>query len=254
MSFICPFTNFDLLDKNINFSLWERMARNSYSINIKRLLCFSCKTIEEYIELIKKNKDNNEKMQEIYNSYKEKQIEKIKKLENDENKNKDKLMLDSIYYPNKDIKPIILIRLLSENDKSYAYDLYKEYKINANEYKNDEEIKEFMDDFILKYLIYGIFEDDKLVGCVIKSTKEFKINTFYIQEIFINIEYKGKKYGDYLFNYIINKCPDDINYISFMTKPDNIAMYRLANKYDFELQTTTSGDIKNPSLFIKKIK
>jgi hypothetical protein len=39
-----------------------------------------------------------------------------------------------------------------------------------------------------------------------------------------------------------------------MTKPDNIAMYRLANKYDFELQTTTSGDIKNPSLFIKKIK
>lgn len=34
------------------------------------------------------------------------------------------------------------------------------------------------------------------------DNEENKINTFYIQEIFINTNYTEKKYGDYLFNYI----------------------------------------------------
>jgi hypothetical protein len=62
------------------------------------------------------------------------------------------------------------------------------------------------------------FNNEELKGCVIHSNKKFKIDnnqnkidTFYIQELYIND--KNNKYGGYLFNFIINKCPDNLNEI-----------------------------------------
>jgi N-acetylglutamate synthase-like GNAT family acetyltransferase len=129
-----------------------------------------------------------------------------------------------------------------------VFELYKDYKINADEYKSDEQIKEYIEQFILTYQIYEMLEDNILIGCVIHATKKFNIDTFYIQEIFINEKYRNKKYGTILFNYIIQKCPDELDYISFITKPENIAMFKIAAKYGFELQNT------NMSLFICKKK
>ena len=245
MSFICPFTNLDLLNKDVNYLLWERMIKFSYTINQKKLNYFSCENKEDYIELIKNNKDDYETLKEIYENYKAKQRYEYLKLEEAENIKKNKKVLESIYIL--DDNPKIMIRLMSEYTND-AFKLYKDYKINADEYKSDEQIKEYIEQFILNYQIYEMLEDNILIGCVIHATKKFNIDTFYIQEIFINEKYRNKKYGTILFNYIIQKCPDELDYISFITKPENIAMFKIAAKYGFELQNT------NMSLFICKKK
>ena len=245
MSFICPFTNLDLLNKDVNYLLWERMIKFSYTINQKKLNYFSCENKEDYIELIKNNKDDYDTLKEIYENYKAKQRYEYLKLEEAENIKKNKKVLESIYIL--DDNPKIMIRLMSEYTND-AFKLYKDYKINADEYKSDEQIKEYIEQFILNYQIYEMLEDNILIGCVIHATKKFNIDTFYIQEIFINEKYRNKKYGTILFNYIIQKCPDELDYISFITKPENIAMFKIAAKYGFELQNT------NMSLFICKKK
>lgn len=257
----CPFTNFNLLAENINFDVWQRMIINSTTINKKKLLHFLCETKEEYIKKIIDNKDKPEILKEIFDLYKENKKIESERIEKEEEERNLKLFLDSIYHVQSDKEPKILIRLLSELDKENAFDLYKYYKIYAGEYDDDEEIEGYIDDFILKNLIYGILENDILVGCVIiYSRKKFKIdneddivNTFYIQEIFISNDKKGLKYGEHLFNYIIKKCPDNIEYISFMTKDENKAMKKIAAKNNFEKQKNNeSGDAKNPLLYIKK--
>jgi RimJ/RimL family protein N-acetyltransferase len=245
MSFICPFTNLDLLNKDVNYLLWERIIKFSYTINQKKLNYFSCENKEDYIELIKNNKDDYDTLKEIYENYKAKQRYEYLKLEEAENIKKNKKVLESIYIL--DDNPKIMIRLMSEYTND-AFKLYKDYKINADEYKSDEQIKEYIEQFILNYQIYEMLEDNILIGCVIHATKKFNIDTFYIQEIFINEKYRNKKYGTILFNYIIQKCPDELDYISFITKPENIAMFKIAAKYGFELQNT------NMSLFICKKK
>jgi hypothetical protein len=215
-SLICPFTNYNLLAPNINFDTWQKMIKSSTLINKKKLYYFLCNTKEEYIKLIIDNKDKPDILKYIFIKYKENQRIEQEKIKKEEEEKKLKLFLDSVYNITKDTNhPIILIRLLSGLDEENAIELYTFYKTYTEEFNDDDEIKDFIDDFI-----YGIFEDDILAGCVIKSIKKFKIdneenkiNTFYIQEIFINTNYTEKKYEDYLFNYIINKCPDDINYI-----------------------------------------
>ena len=241
MSFICPFTNLDLLKNDVNFLLWERMIKFSYTINQKKLNYFSCENKKDYIDLIKNNKDNYEILKEIYENYKEKQRNEYLKLEEAENIKKNKKVLESIYIL--DDNPKIMIRLMSEYSND-VFELYKNYKINAHEYINQ---------FILNYQIYEMLEDNILIGCSIYETRKFnienkKIDTFYIQEILINEKYRNKKYGTILFNYMINKCPEELDYISFITQPENIAMYKIAAKFGFKLQ-----DI-NMSLFISKKK
>ena len=257
MSFICPFTNINLLDNDINFLLWERMIKYGYTINEKKLSYFSCENKEDYIKLIKdikNDKDSSyEKFNELYNNYKEKQCNEYLKLEKKENIKRTKIISDSLYISNDN--PKIIIRLLSEFSND-VFELYKDYKINAKEYESDEQIKEYLDLFILNYQIYEMLENTILIGCVIiQSTKQFKIdceeekiNTFYIQELLINEKYRNKKNGTILFKYIINKCPDDLNYISFITTSDNVAMYKIASKNGFILQKSNT----NMSLFITK--
>ena len=246
MIFICPFT-FMELNENSNIKLWEKKI-NFETINEKRLNYFDISDKKDYIYLIKSNFNNPEKMQQIYKSYKDNQIKALNELEAIEKEKQDMIIKTNIHVINENI----IIRLLSENDISSTIELYKIYNKNEN-------IKDIIEDYILKNQIHGIFNNEKLEGCVIHSNKKFKIdnsqckiNTFYIQELFINN--KKNKFGGYLFEYIIKKCPDNINYISFMTKPDNKAMYRIAEKHNFILQETSSGDIENSSLFILNIK
>lgn len=253
MVFNCPFTYMEICE-TLNINLWERKI-NFEIISKKRLNYFNISDKKDYILLIKSNINNPDKLKEIYKLYKTNQIIASEVLEASEKQKQELLYINSI----SKINETTLIRLLLFSDNNNALDLYKEYK-------QDKDLNDYISDYILKNQIYGIFINNILIGCVIINTKSFfidndnknenendeKIQTYYIQEIFITNDYKNMKYGEKLFNYIITKCPSNLKYISFMTKSDNKAMYKIAEKNNFILQKKLSGDINNPSLFIFK--
>ena len=250
MVFNCPFTYMEVCEK-LNIKLWERKI-NFENINQKRLNYFNVSDKNDYILLIKSNINNADKLREIYKSYKINQIIASELLEATEKQKKELLNKNSISILNE----TTIIKLLDDNDFEAAVIL------------NYENRQEELTDYILKNQIFGIFINNKLIGCAIHNTKLFmiddndndndndndkRINTFYIQEIFITEDFKNNKYGGHLFKYIINKCPNDLRYISFMTKPENKAMYKIAENNNFILQKKLSGDIDNSSLFILKL-
>lgn len=253
MVFNCPFTYMEICE-TLNINLWERKI-NFEIISKKRLNYFNISDKKDYILLIKSNINNPDKLKEIYKLYKTNQIIASEVLEASEKQKQELLYINSI----SKINETTLIRLLLFSDNNNALDLYKEYK-------QDKDLNDYISDYILKNQIYGIFINNILIGCVIINTKSFFIDndnknenendekkqTYYIQEIFITNDYKNMKYGEKLFNYIITKCPSNLKYISFMTKSDNKAMYKIAEKNNFILQKKLSGDINNPSLFIFK--
>lgn len=253
MVFNCPFTYMEICE-TLNINLWERKI-NFEIISKKRLNYFNISDKKDYILLIKSNINNPDKLKEIYKLYKTNQIIASEVLEASEKQKQELLYINSI----SKINETTLIRLLLFSDNNNALDLYKEYK-------QDKDLNDYISDYILKNQIYGIFINNILIGCVIINTKSFfidndnknenendeKIQTYYIQEIFITNDYKNMKYGEKLFNYIITKCPSNLKYISFMTKSDNKVMYKIAEKNNFILQKKLSGDINNPSLFIFK--
>lgn len=165
------------------------------------------------------------------------------------------LLLNSIKYHSPNVK----IRMLIEKDVSKIYPMYYDFKINyMKEYLTEEECNEYIDDFILKNKIYGIFENKLLTGIIICDNKKFnidnnskKVNTFYIQEIIIEKNYNGKKYGSLLISYAILICPSNLEFISFMTTENNKGMYKIASKLNFIKQEIESRDPLNPSLFIR---
>lgn len=253
MVFNCPFTYMEICN-NLNIKLWERKI-NFEIISQKRLTYFNVSNKKEYISLIIANINNEDKLKEIYTSYKTNQLIELDKLENNHKQQKELLIKNSKFCINDDI----FITLLSENDIEKTVLLYKDYKNEFDDKIIDKELNDYIEDVILKNEIYGIFINNILIGCCICKTKSFiidnndnKVETYYIQEIFIKTAYKGKKYGGYLFKYIINTCPNNLHYISFMTKPVNTAMYKIATNNNFELQKKSSGDINNSSLFILK--
>jgi hypothetical protein len=247
MVFNCPFTYMEICE-TLNIKLWERKI-NFETINQKRLNYFNISDKKDYILLIKTNINNPDKLNEIYKLYKNNQIIASEELEASEKQKQELLYINSI----SKINTNITIRLLLSSDSDNALKLYKEYK-------QDDNLNDYISDYILKNQIYGIFINNNLIGCAIINTKLFIIDdndnkklTYYIQEIFITNDFKNMKYGEKLFNYILNKCPSNLKYISFMTNVDNKAMYKIAEKNNFILQKKSSGDINNTSLFIFKI-
>jgi len=267
-SFICPLTMIDLStikNNNSKKNVWKNSILYG-NVSMSFIKCFGVNTKEEYINLIELNLDNNEKLEEIFNNFRESRTKCMKKLEEIEKQKKLTEFINSIRYVvgNKDNFNLvkydkkdekIAIRLLEELDMDNATRIYTEYKRNAGE--SVEDIDELVEDYILKHQIYGITNEDILVGCVIIKNKKFKIdevpdkvNTFYIQEIFISNDVVSRGFGRFLFTYIISRCPNNLKYISFMTKEDNIAMHRIAAMNNFKKQYVSSGDEINPSLFI----
>ena len=266
MNFICPITQFklsDLRDSEPRLNAWKKQLKYT-PFNRKFLVYFGVSNIDDYISLIETNLKDDSKLNQIFTRFTtNKSLESIR-LDEEYREKRLNLFKESIKYidtngTETDNKTKILIRLLEEPDTDNACILYTEYKKYSQDTQlDDSDIKDLVEDYILKHQIYGILFENLLVGCVIVIDKKFKIdgletrvNTFYIQEIFINDQQKGKKYGYYLFNYIIKKCPENLQYISFMTKRDNIAMHRIAANTNFILQDISSGDVINPDLFIK---
>ena len=272
-SFTCPLTMVDLStikDDPGKIKIWRNKIIYGYP-SMKFINFFKVESKEEYIKLIEPNLNNNFELKRIFTIFKENRAIESKKLEDIETAQRLIKFTNSIRYVSgnknyfkivEDINEIInenekiKLQLLEDPDIINASILYSEYKEYAGESLKD--INELVEDYILKHQIYGIKINDNLVGCVIINKKKFKIdevqervNTFYIQEIFISKSHLSKGYGKYLFAYIISRCPNDLKYISFMTKEDNIAMHRIAAINNFKKQSVSSGDEINPCLFIE---
>ena len=245
----------------IFIELWEKKINNLIktidkipNLYKKILNRYEINNFDEYIKYIKKNFNNNDKLRELNLLYKENFSIEKKNEELNEKKRIKSLLLNSIKHYSSNVK----IRILIKKDLLKIYPIYYDFKINyMKENITGKECIDFIDDFILKNKIYGIFENKILVGIIIFDEKKFyidnnsnKINTFYIQEIIIDKNYYCKSYGSLLITYAILICPTNLEFISFMTTENNKGMYKIASKFNFIKQEITSGDILNPSLFV----
>jgi len=202
--------------------------------------------------LIKSNIDKPSILNKISNLYEPNKTEELR-LENEKETLRIKTLIKtSIKYKDSNVK----IRMLVEKDTKKALKLYIKFKIIMEE--DIEDAESYIEDFILKNLAYGLFEKNKLVGLlIIDESKKFliddkksKVDTFYIQEMIVDDKYIGKGYGNLLVNYAILKCPYNKLYISFMTKPTNIGMFKIAKRFNLIKQDLSSGDKNHSVLFI----
>ena len=240
---------------NSNIDKWaERLKKISLNPLQKKILKrYEFDKLEDYITFIKTNIKNKEKLDEkinIYNINKKRDLEEERK---QEKKRINKLMSESIKRKDSNVK----IRMLGEKDQKKAGELYIKFKTIMEE--DIEEAEYYVEDFILKNIIFGIFENKIMAGIIILDySRNFKIDdftekkpTFYIQELIVDEKFKGKGYGNLLINYAILRCPKDMDFISFMTMPNNIPMINIAKKFNFNLQKSPSGDPKHSLLFIR---
>jgi ribosomal protein S18 acetylase RimI-like enzyme len=163
-------------------------------------------------------------------------------------------------------KKIIIRQLLNvNNDKLMAYLQYYNYKKGTKDTYTKESIINDVNDYILKHQIYGLFSDDLMTGfLIIKKSRYFyidsnsnnsgntKSNTFYIQEVYIDKNMRGRKLGKILLNYAVLLCPKNKKYISLMTYEGNI-MANIADSINFKLQKRESECPVNKMLFIRKM-
>jgi hypothetical protein len=172
------------------------------------------------------------------------------------------------YYDANNEKIVVRLVTKKNNDKFMAYLQYYNYKkITKDKYTPTSLISD-VNDYILKHQMYGLYsETTKLMlgFLIIKENRMFYIdknssssnkskkNTFYIQEVFIDKNTRGRKLGKILLSYAVLLCPINKKYISLMTYNGNI-MANIATSMNFKLQTKESGCPVNKMLFIKKMR
>lgn len=172
------------------------------------------------------------------------------------------------YYDANNEKIIVRLVTIKNNDKFMAYLQYYNYKKKTKDKYTPESITKDVNDYILKHQMYGIYssETNLMLGFLIirknrmfkidknsSGSKNTKINTFYIQEVFVDKNTRGRKLGKILLNYAILLCPINKKYISLMTYNGNI-MANIATSMNFKLQTEESGCPVNKLLFIRKMR
>jgi len=258
--FVCKILNKNLKEFK-DFETWEKKLKLQIKMTgimplyKKVLRRYEFKDFDDYINFIKDNFNNDKELDKLYSLYQTNFTIENEKEALEEKKRLGLLILNSLKYHSKDVK----IRLLIERDAPNIYPLYQDFKINyMKEDISNQDCNELVDDFIIKNKIYGIFENRKLVGIMFCIARKFKIDnneenieTFYIQEIIVDKNYNGKSYGSLLISYAILICPPEFEYISFMTSENNKGMERIASKLNFIKQEKSSGDLLNPSLFIR---
>jgi len=158
-------------------------------------------------------------------------------------------------------KKIVIRLVLNKNkDKFMAYLQYYNYKKLTKDTYTPKGLVREIDDFILKNRLYGLYSDDLMVGfLIIKKSRYFKIDgasdkvdTFYIQEVYIDKSMRGRKLGKILLDYALLICPINKKHISLMTYDGNI-MANIAKSYGFELQDVVSECPVNKLFFIRRM-
>lgn len=141
-----------------------------------------------------------------------------------------------------------------------AYLQYYNYKKKTRDVYDINSIISEIQDYILKQQLYGLFVGDLMMGLlIIKKSRQFNIDdednmvdTFYVQEVFIDINMRGKRLGKILIDYSILLCPINKKYMSLMTyEGNNIVNIVTAN--GFVLQKKVSVCPVNKLLFIRKM-
>ncbi len=242
------------VNKN-NISKWIKRLKTISLNNLQKKILkrYNVSSLDEYIELISENIDKQDKLNEINSIYIKNKNKDLEEEKQKETERLNKLLKESVRRNNNDVK----IRMLTDKDQKKAADLYIKFKTLMEE--DTEEAYNYVEDFILKNIIFGIFDKKEMAGIIILDySKAFKIdnvsskvNTFYIQELIIDDKFRGKGYGNLLISYAILRCPKDMNYISFMTMETNLQMINIARKFNFSRQITPSGDKKHNLLFIR---
>ena len=172
------------------------------------------------------------------------------------------------YYDANNEKIVIRLVTKKNNDKFMAYLQYYNYKkITKDEYTPKSIISDVYY-YIDKHQMYGLYSEttNLMLGFLIvkknrvfsldkcsRSDSKSKKDTFYIQEVFIDKNARGRKLGKILLSYAVLLCPINKKYISLMTYNGNI-MANIAASMNFKLQTKESGCPVNKMLFIKKMK
>jgi hypothetical protein len=165
-------------------------------------------------------------------------------------------------YKDKDGKTVVVRLVLNKNkDKMMAYLQYYNYKKKTRDVYDKKSIITEVQDYILKQQLYGLYVGDLMMGfLVIKKSRAFNIDgtdsvgdtvdTFYIQEVFTDINMRGRKLGKILIDYAILLCPTNKKYISLMTYEGNL-MAKIAINNGFVLQKKPSVCPVNCLLFIR---
>jgi hypothetical protein len=165
-------------------------------------------------------------------------------------------------YKDKDGKTVVVRLVLNKNkDKMMAYLQYYNYKKHTKDEYDKKSIIAEVQDYILKQQLYGLYVGDLMMGfLVIKKSRAFNIDgtdsvgdtvdTFYIQEVFTDINMRGRKLGKILIDYAILLCPTNKKYISLMTYEGNL-MAKIAINNGFVLQKKPSVCPVNCLLFIR---
>lgn len=171
------------------------------------------------------------------------------------------------YYDANNEKIVVRLVTKKNNDKFMAYLQYYNYKKITKDKYTPKSLISDVNDYILKHQMYGLYsETTKLMlgFLIIKKSRFFsadkgssgsgsKKDTFYIQEVFIDKNARGRKLGKILLSYAVLLCPINKKYISLMTYNGNI-MANIATSMNFKLQTKESGCPVNKMLFIKKMR
>ena len=164
-------------------------------------------------------------------------------------------------YKDKDGKTVVVRLVLNKKkEKMMAYLQYYNYKKKTRDVYDINSIISEIQDYILKQQLYGLFVGDLMMGLlIIKKSRQFNIDdednmvdTFYVQEVFIDINMRGKRLGKILIDYSILLCPINKKYMSLMTyEGNNIVNIVTAN--GFVLQKKASVCPVNKLLFIRKM-
>ena len=243
------------------------VSTNSMRISYKNIFNrYEVANLEEYIQLVTESlkSDNVAEINRIYE--KNQSLQYIQNVKKEEQALTNKIQDSISQIKISNISDNIIIRMLTKDDNDVATELYVIFKQTIKE--NIENARDYVEDFILKNLIFGIFINNILAGFVIiHPSKNFhidididndgdrhkKVSTLYIQELMIHPQYRGNKFSKYLLEYCILRCPQDKKYMSLMTMPDNYALQKIAESVGFIKQKTPSGDIDNSLLMVKRM-
>jgi len=159
-----------------------------------------------------------------------------------------------------DTKVIVRLVLNNKKEKLMAYLQYFNYKKQTRETYDPKIIIDEVQDYILKHQMFGLFVGDLMMGfLIIKKSRKFdidyeeeKVETFYIQEVFTDINMRGRKLGKILIDYALLLCPVNKQYVSLMTYEGN-NMTNIATSMGFVLQKKPSVCPVNKLLFIRKM-
>lgn len=252
IQFYCCITNINV-NKN-NLLHWSKLLSKNQTLNIaltKFINKYGANNINQYYDIISNAIVNGNINDKIINFNTQTNIN----INNDLTKEQHRLK--ELITNSKETIDGYIIRMLISDDQTNAINLYIKFKEFMNEDKKDVE---YIEDFILKNCMFGIFDNNNLAGFVIVDFKRTfqleehsKIDTFYIQEMYIDDKYQKYGLGTKLFKYAIAKCPENIKHITLMTRYENLAMIKIAETNGFIKQLKPSGDPYNQLLMLKNL-